>query len=256
MTDVVTGKKSDQSGSLGETVKVVIQALVLALVVRTLLFQPFNIPSGSMKETLLVGDYLFVSKFSYGFSRYSLPFGEYLPSFGRVLFQQPQRGDIIVFKKTSDPSVDYIKRLIGLPGDKVQMKGGVLYINGTAVPKEPDGIFIDDDTGFGGSAKIAVYKETLPNGVVHHTLDMVENGPEDNTPEFLVPEGHYFFMGDNRDNSSDSRVPGSGVGFVPEENLVGKAQMIFFSISGDARPWEFWSWPSDLRASRIFSFPK
>src|ERR1700741_5162337 len=162
-----------------ETVKIVIHALILAVVVRIFFYQPFNIPSGSMKPTLLVGDYLFVSKLAYGYSRYSFPFGLNIFS-GRIFGAEPKRGDVVVFKLPRDNSTDYIKRLVGLPGDEIQMRGGVLYINGTAVPKRRVGDFVtrEDD---GPPRRIPQYEETLPNGVIYHVLDSEPNGPFDNT---------------------------------------------------------------------------
>lgn len=232
-----------ESSSFVEVVIAVVQAVALALVIRTLLVQPFSIPSGSMIPTLLVGDYVLVTKWSYGYSKYSLPFSPDLFD-GRVLGSEPERGDVIVFRKPSDTDVDFIKRLIGLPGDRVQMRDGVLYINGTAVPKEPAGFFVEAN-----GIEVPQYRETLPNGVSYMTLDKTTT-MADNTREFVVPAGHYFMMGDNRDNSDDSR---GSVGYVPFENLVGKAQIIFFSLDGD---WalKFWRWPSDLRIERFFTW--
>ncbi|MBL4784449.1 MAG: signal peptidase I [Cohaesibacteraceae bacterium] len=239
-----------QASGLIETVKVVVQALALALVVKSFLFQPFSIPSGSMKSTLLVGDYLFVSKYSYGYSKYSFPLS--LPLFdGRIFGSEPERGDVIVFKLPKDNETDYIKRLIGLPGDRIQMKEGVLHINGTAVKKERIEDFVEIDD-FGNEQVVKRYRETLPNGVVHTTLDLRENGILDNTIVYKVPKGHYFFMGDNRDNSTDSRVT-SFVGYVPFENLIGKAEITFFSIGDNASPWQLWKWPTSARWSRIFN---
>jgi signal peptidase I, bacterial type len=246
---VSSDKRSDEGG-LGETIKVILQALLLALVVRSFLFQPFSIPSGSMMPTLLVGDYLFVSKYTYGYSRYSFPFG-IVPIEGRIWEGAPRRGDIAVFALPSDPSQDYIKRVIGLPGDRIQMRDDVLYINDVAVPRERIDDFVES-TSFGREVRVPAYRETLPNGVSYVTLDQRTNSTADNTQEFLVPPGHYFMMGDNRDNSADSRVAGSGVGYVPAENLVGKAQVIFFSLEEGTAPWEFWRWPQDLRFGRIF----
>ncbi|RFC62523.1 signal peptidase I [Fulvimarina endophytica] len=238
------GKDKDKGG-FGETVKVVVQALLLALVIRTLLFQPFSIPSGSMMPTLLIGDYLFVSKWSYGYSRYSFPLSP--PLFdGRILASDPERGDVVVFRKPGEEDVDYIKRLVGLPGDTIQVRGGVLYINGAAVPQEPAGVFVGEN-----GEEIEQIRETLPNGRSYMTLNLGDDLPGDDTREFQVPEGHYFMMGDNRDNSLDSRFD---LGYVPFENFVGKAQMIFFSIGGGASPLFLWDWPADLRPSRIFNW--
>ncbi len=245
-----TSDKASVKGGIGETVKVVIQALLLALVVRTFFYQPFSIPSASMKSTLLVGDYLFVSKFSYGYSRYSFPWA-IAPFEGRVWTEAPERGDIAVFKLPKDNSTDYIKRVIGLPGDKIQMRGGALFINDQAVKREPKGRFTEQGA-FGRELSADVYRETLPNGVSYDTLDIVPNGSADNTRVFEVPPDHYFMMGDNRDNSADSRVDDSGVGFVPIENFVGRADIIFFSIDEDSRPWMVWTWPWSVRWDRLF----
>lgn len=242
-------EKQKKSGGLGETVSVIVQALLLALVIRTLLFQPFSIPSGSMRPTLLEGDYLFVTKWAYGFSRYSLPLSPNLFS-GRIFGSDPERGDVVVFKFPPNPSLDYIKRVVGLPGDRIQMKDGQLYINGTAVPREKVGQ-IDNPDITEVNRPVDVYRETLPNGVSYDTLDLTPDSIGDNTREFLVPEGHFFMMGDNRDNSTDSRF---NVGFVPAENLVGRANIIFFSIADGASPLEIWKWPTEMRGSRLFNF--
>ena len=247
---MASAKPRPKGGGLGETIKIVIQALLLALVVRTFLFQPFNIPSGSMKDTLLVGDYLFVSKYAYGYSRFSLPFGQYLTSFGRVWGSLPKRGDVVVFKLPRDESTDYIKRVIGLPGDKIQMINSVLYINGKAVPRVSDGFYVTKDA-FGAETKVQRYRETLPEGVSYDTLQLDPNGFENNTPIYEVPPDHLFMMGDNRDNSTDSRVL-SAVGYVPVENLVGRAEVIFFSVDEDAAAWEVWKWPWTVRWERLF----
>ena len=198
-------------------------------------------------STLLVGDYLFVSKYSYGYSKYSFPFSPNLFS-GRIWSATPERGDVAVFRLPSDPSVDYIKRVIGLPGDRIQVRDGVLYINGEEVPREQVGTY-EPEGRYNRGEPVPVYKETLPNGVTYDTLDLSPNSPGDNTREFVVPEGHYFMMGDNRDNSSDSRFT---VGYVPLENFVGRATYIFFSIADDASPLELWKWPTDLRFDRFF----
>ena len=245
----VADKSEKKSGGLGETVSVIVQALLLALVIRTLFFQPFSIPSGSMRPTLLEGDYLFVTKWAYGYSRHSLPFSPPLFS-GRIWGSEPQRGDVVVFKFPPNPSLDYIKRVIGLPGDKIQMKDGQLFINGEGVPRDKVGQ-IDNPDITEVDRPVDVYRETLPNGVAYDTLDLTPNSIGDNTRVFEVPAGHYFMMGDNRDNSTDSRF---SVGYVPDENLVGRANMIFFSIADGASPLEIWKWPSLMRASRLFSF--
>ena len=237
-------KKKSEGNAIWETVSVIVQALILALVLRTFLFQPFSIPSGSMKPTLLVGDYLFVSKFSYGYSKYSMPFAPDLFS-GRIWAGEPTRGDIAVFKYPPNPNIDYIKRIIGFPGDKIQVSEGILYINGKAVERKRAGLFTDDDTG----QIVQSYVETLPNGVSYTTLDINPRGHGDDTRVFEVPPDHYFVMGDNRDNSADSRFD---AGFIPFENFVGRASVIFFSIRGGQHPLAIWRWPQDVRFERIF----
>ena len=245
----VSSEEKRREGALAETVRAAGQALIVALLIRTFLFQPFNIPSGSMEGTLLIGDYLFVSTFRYGYTHYSLPFSPPLFS-GRLFGSEPKRGDVVVFKFPPDPSVDYIKRVVGLPGDKIQMKNGQLFINGVGVPRVKTGQ-IDNPDITEMPQPIDVYRETLPNGVSYDTLDLNPNSIGDNTREFDVPPGHYFMMGDNRDNSADSRFT---VGYVPAENLVGRANLVFFSIAGKASPLEIWKWPSLMRVSRLFHF--
>jgi signal peptidase I len=246
---VTSDAKRSDSGLI-ETVWVIVQALLIAVVFRTFLFQPFNIPSGSMKETLLVGDYLFVSKFSYGFSHFSLPFSPPLFS-GRIWGSGPARGDIVVFRLPKDDSVDYIKRVIGLPNDRIQMIGGVLHINGKPVERERIEDFVETDAE-GTTTRAKRWRETLPNGVSYTTLNLVENGFYSNTPVYEVPADHYFMMGDNRDNSQDSRVM-SQVGYVPLENVIGRAQFIFFSVLEGDHAWQLWRWPSSVRWNRLFT---
>ncbi len=270
---------SGKGNGFVETIKTVVYALLIAGVFRTLFFQPFWIPSGSMKDTLLIGDFLFVNKMAYGYSYASCP-SVYLPGIGididaedicgfldgdntRLFGGQPERGDVVVFRHPVSGR-DFIKRLIGLPGETVQVRGGLLYINGTPVQVEPNGAFeetaepqgpqalrprcANGPVGDGGLCTKERLTETLPNGVSHDILNIGTQGSDD-TPVYTVPEGHYFFMGDNRDNSSDSRVPAitGGVGFVPYENLVGRADRIVFSSAGSSMLY-FWTW----RADRFF----
>ena len=239
---------SDAFGEIKETIRTVFWAVLIAVVVRTVSYEPFQIPSGSMYPTLMVGDYLFVSKMSYGYSKYSAPFS--LPIFdGRIMDDdKPVRGDVAVFRLPSNPSIDYIKRVIGLPGDTVQVRQGRLYINGEIAERKRIEDYQMDDTQ-GGTYRIPQYAETLPGGVTHNILEANgDNHGLDNTDVYTVPAGHYFMMGDNRDNSSDSRVMRS-VGFVPAENFIGRAEILFFSTKGPA--WQFWRWPTDVRGSRL-----
>ncbi len=231
-----------------EFAKTAFVAIILALIIRTFFFEPFNIPSGSMKPTLQVGDYLFVSKPAYGYSRHSFPFS-IGPIDGRVWDEEPQRGDVVVFKLPTNPSIDYIKRVIGLPGDKIQVIGGQLYINGEATKREalPLVRLIED----GQPITRYEYIETLPGGATFHIYEDGNDQPLDNTPVFTVPSRHYFVMGDNRDNSMDSRVE-SLVGFVPYENLVGRADFLFFSVEEGNSIFEFWKWPWTIRTERLF----
>ncbi|WP_188517714.1 signal peptidase I [Alsobacter metallidurans] len=247
-----TSTSADEGGVL-ETIKVVVQALLIALVVRTFLFQPFNIPSGSLIPTLLIGDYLFVSKYSYGYSKYSIPFSPPLFS-GRIWAAEPQRGDIAVFKLPRDNSTDYIKRVIGLPGDRIQMIDGILHINGQPLKKQAVGKE-DVNAGAGYRDRATFYRETLPNGIsyVIQELDIYGNKLGRNTPVYQVPPGNFFMMGDNRDNSLDSRdMTSQGVGYVPFENLIGRAEVIFFSVSEEGAAWKVWEWPWTVRWNRLF----
>ena len=220
-------------------------AILIAIIIRTFFFQAFFIPSSSMEPTLLVCDRIFVSKFSYGYSKHSFPFS--LPLINeRVLFSEPGRGDIIVFKTPENLRIDYIKRLVGLPGDKIQMIDGILHINDIPVKRKK----IRSETKLinnGQIRNVLVYEETLPNNISYETFDM-GNTRADNTSEIFIPEDSYFFMGDNRDNSKDSRFVGS----VPKNNLVGKAQIIFFATEGGSTILEFWRWPFDIQIDRLF----
>jgi signal peptidase I len=253
------GSKDGSAGKGGilELGKTIVYAGLIAIGIRTFLFEPFNIPSGSMIPTLLVGDFLFVSKYSYGYSRYSFPFAPDLFQ-GRILGSVPHRGDVVVFRNTRDTSQDWVKRVIGLPGDRVQVKAGQLYLNGTEVPREPRGDYVAVDER--GSRELDKrYQEVLPNGVKHSVLKRTDEAGFDgfnqldpnNTPEYVVPAGHLFMMGDNRDNSADSRFMLNGLGFVPIENVVGRAQIIFFSFDAESPWWQFWQWPLEVRWGRL-----
>lgn len=231
-----------------EAVKTLVYAVLIALAVRSFAYEPFNIPSGSMKATLLVGDYVFVSKLSYGYSRYSLPFGLPVLPEERVLFTEPERGDVAVFRLPSDGVTDYIKRIVGLPGDRIQVIDGVLHVNGVSVTREALDDF-QETTAFGAVKRQKRWRETLPSGESHIILESTDKGPADNTPVFTVPDGHYFAMGDNRDHSTDSRF--SQVSYIPRENLIGRAEVRFFSIDGAG--WKIWTWPWTVRFARLFT---
>lgn len=242
-------RKSDGSsgGGWGETLRTIVYAVLIAVVVRTFLYEPFNIPSGSMMPTLLEGDYLFVSKLSYGYTRYSFPFAA-APIDGRVMADQPERGDVAVFRQPTDTNIDFIKRIVGLPGDRIQVIHGILHINGEAVTRRR---IEDYETASG--RRVPQYTETLPNGVRYRVIEERGDGGEyDNTPVFTVPAGHYFAMGDNRDNSHDSRVLGV-VGYVPYENLIGRADVLFWSVEKDVVLWQPWTWPTGIRYGRLFN---
>lgn len=245
------GEDASQS-TIRDTFRTLIFALLAAALIRSCAFEPFRIPSSSMEPTLLVGDFLFVSKYSYGYSRYSFPLS--LPWFsGRIFAAEPRRGDVVVFRLPGDSSLDYIKRIIALPGDKVRVVDGVVYLNGAALALES---LPPVDSGIDDAQR--VYRETLPDGrsyVIFHDFDVAAPSSAGDlagdSPQYLVPEGHYFVMGDNRENSRDSRF--RDVGFIPAQNLIGEAQVIFFSLSPPARFWQLWQWPGHIRARRLLS---
>ncbi len=234
---------------ISEFVKTAIIAIILALIIRTFLYEPFNIPSGSMFPTLKVGDYLFVSKPAYGYSKHSFPFG--VANFeGRMAENLPKRGDVAVFKLPTNTSVDYIKRIVGMPGETIQMRNGRLYINGEQVPREFVGLTRSEGSDF-EQQTLNEYVETLPGGIIHRIYEAGDTEPLDNTLPMEVPEGHYFMMGDNRDNSQDSRVSHL-VGFVPLDNFVGRADILFFSAKEEAVMFNPLTWPQNIRFSRLF----
>ena len=238
----------EKDESILDTIKTIIYAILIAIIIRTFLFEPFKIPSGSMYPTLHVGDYLFVSKYTYGYSKHSFPFS--LPLFeGRIWADQPQRGDVVVFKFPQDNKTDFIKRIIGLPGDKIKMQDGILYINCKPVERQQIEDFVIRDK-FGNGERYRQYIETLPNGVKHNILEISDRQEfVDNMVEVTVPENSYFVMGDNRDRSDDSRL---SVGFVPFENLVGKARWLFFSHNTDDAWYKPWAWTKKIRFERMF----
>lgn len=233
---------------LDDTIRTFFIAALIALSIRGFAFEPFNIPSSSMVPGLLVGDYLFVSKYSYGYSSLSSLFGV-LPLRGRLFGAEPARGDVAVFKLPQDNRTDYIKRIVGLPGDKLQMRNGLLYINGVAVERQKLAEPVAGEY-LTPSPNAVDYFETFPDGHKHVIREEGDAMSLDDTDVFMVPEGHYFAMGDNRDNSQDSRT--KNVSFIPADNLVGKAQVLFFSLDEGARFWEIWKWPSSVRWGRLF----
>ena len=239
--------KSKSNNSIKELFKTLLIAGSIAIFFRSIFFEPFNIPSGSMIPSLLVGDYLFVSKYSYGYSKYSFPFGV-VPITDRIFEKSPKRGDIIVFRKPGDETIDYIKRLVALPNDTVQVKNGVLYINKKMVERTKSNVGVMKNN-FGDEKIFTQYKETFDGLNFHEIIEASNQDLFDDTIEFKVPDNHFFFMGDNRDNSRDSRSP--EVGFVPKRNLIGKAQIIFFSHNSSASIFEFWKWHKAIRFSRI-----
>ncbi|SFZ81310.1 signal peptidase I [Devosia enhydra] len=239
-------KKADKN-ELRDTIVVIIEALLIALVFRTFLYQPFSIPTASMQQTLMIGDYFVASKFTWGYGKYAFPIP--LPFNGRIMANDPNRGDVAVFRNEIS-NEDYIKRVVGLPGDRIQVRGGILHINGMPVEREQVGTAQDTDS-FSQTIPVTVYRETLPNGVSYLIQEISDNGPLDNTAEYLVPAGHFFMMGDNRDRSQDSRVL-SAVGYVSGDNLIGKAEARFFSIQDNIAPWKIWEWPANVRWDRMF----
>jgi signal peptidase I len=247
-------EKSGAANEIVEIIKTVVYALLIALFLRVIFFQPFTIPSASMEPNLYEGDYIIVSKYSYGYSKHSVPFSP--PLFeGRIFEKTPHRGDVVVFKLPSDGHTDYVKRLIGLPGDRIQMQKGLLYVNGQLVPREPMSPIKTDVGGY--EREVARFRETLA-GKSFVTQDFSTTETFDDTEVYVVPEGHYFMMGDNRDNSSDSRVDPAlaGVGYVPAENLVGKAEIILLSWEPEASIFKPWTWVLDARPSRFFKLLK
>ncbi|MEO1193369.1 MAG: signal peptidase I [Pseudomonadota bacterium] len=232
----------------GDTYRTIVVAILVAVGIRTFFFEPFNIPSGSMKPTLLVGDYLFVSKTSYGYSRHAFPWS-FPPYDGRIFGSNPERGDVAVFKSPVDNSTDYIKRVIGLPGDRIQLQEGELYINGQLVPRRELGP--GEPSFCGGNPNFAtatLYEETLPGGVSHEIVKCRSSGPANNTRVFTVPPDHFFMMGDNRDNSNDSR---GTLGSVPLDNFVGRADIIFMSFDDQSSLFSPGTWGELIRWGRL-----
>jgi signal peptidase I len=254
MSESVAAAPAKKAGALAEVVeliKTVVGVLAVALFLRIFVFQPFTIPSASMEPNLYQGDYIIVTKYAYGWSRHSIPFSP--PLFeGRLLGRAPARGDIVVFKLPRDGRTDYIKRVIGLPGDRVEVKAGVVYLNGDRVPRARTAT-VKEDSGFGFARDVSRYTETLPEGRPIHVNDYGMDGALDDAGPFVVPEGQFFVMGDNRDNSLDSRLPAAeGVGFVPAENLVGKAEFVLLAWNADASLFKPWTWVLDAEPGRFF----
>jgi len=241
-------KEESQPDKLDDFVRTFFIAALIALSVRAFAFEPFNIPSSSMVPTLLIGDYLFVSKYSYGYSSKSALF-DLLPISGRLFFSEPKRGDVAVFKLPSDDKIDYIKRIVGLPGDTIQVRNGLLYVNGVAVSRKRLSNFVASEY-LKHSVNSVDFLEELPDGRKHFIREEGDDRILDNTRVFNVPKGYYFAMGDNRDNSQDSRT--EHVSFVPRDNLVGRAEIIFFSLDEKYHFWEFWQWPNAIRWKRLF----
>lgn len=237
----------EEKESWVETLKTIVYAIVIAVIIRSFWIEPFKIPSGSMYPNLYVGDFLFVSKYTYGYSKHSFPFS--LPLFsGRIWADEPKVGDVVVFKYPKDNSTDFIKRVIGMPGDKIKLEEGRLFINGKQLERDEQEDFLVRNN-FGYAERFHQYIETLPNGVKHNILEVSDEENEDNFNEVEVPANHYFVMGDNRDRSDDSRIR---VGFVPKENLVGKAKFIFFSHDDKGSLFKPWTWFKAIRWKRFF----
>jgi signal peptidase I len=249
-TETVTTKPTTWRGQFVQLVGIVL----VVFLAKGALAEPFYVPSGSMEPTLLIGDALLASKYPYGYSTASLPIQINLPETGRVFGGTPKRGDVVVFRWPGDRSQAWVKRVIGLPGDRIQMRQGQLFINDRPASLKPDGIGeAEDDTG--GSEPARRYVETLPGGVSHEIFKLYDNGPLDNTPEVTVPPGRLFVMGDNRDNSADSRVPvrEGGVGLLPMDNLVGRADAVVGSWDLGIRNQPVSTWLSGFRLARFFT---
>jgi signal peptidase I len=257
MSAIADSPRKRRSG-FAEFVSMIFWAIVIALVVQVLIVQSFTIPSASMEPTVDVGDYVFVDKYAYGYSRYSFSYGVLglengvIPFTGRILTKNPKRGEIVVFRNPKQLGVDFIKRVIGLPGDKIQMKEGVLIINGSPVERTFEKDFQETDD-HGQPVKGKQYTETLSNGVSYHIWKTTDEGNANNTPVYEVPAGQFFVMGDNRDNSEDSRFTNE-LGFIPADNLIGRAWMIYFNHSGNSPIWQVWDWNTTVRKDRLFKF--
>jgi signal peptidase I len=253
MSDVTTSFASNAKRWSGQLVQILAIVMIVFLA-KGALAEPFYVPSASMEPTLLIGDALLASKFPYGYSTASLPIHVSFPETGRVLASTPKRGDVVVFRWPGDRSQVWVKRVIGLPGDRIQLRGGLVWINGVATKVKPDGLGAAEDDN-GGSEPARRYVETLPDGVSHPIFKLYDNGRLDNTPEVTVPADHLFVMGDNRDNSADSRVSvrDGGVGLLPMDNLVGRVDAIVGSWDLGIRNQPVTSWLSGFRMARFFT---
>jgi signal peptidase I len=240
-------RRKPKSSTTADNIKTIVYAVLIAVVIRTCLFEPFFIPSGSMVPTLLVGDYVLVAKYRYGYTHFSFPFSPDIFN-GRFPGGAPKRGDVVVFRLPRDTSVDYVKRVIGLPGDTIQVTQGQLFVNGVQVPRADVGDYTDDSDG--QPVVVQEFTESLPGGKNHPILKATDEGFMNNTPVYTVPPGDMFMMGDNRDNSLDSRVL-DDVGYVPIENALGPATIVFFSIDLQDPWYAFWDWPFEIRWDRI-----